>query len=159
MSESESESENEYFYCKCDDINEVLNWIRLVIDEFIKTEEETRYYLHIPTSVIGNLFDFKRSIPDLLDVYEKFFIDDESDQTAILEHCRYREKYIGDKKFHLMLFFSYIDEDNENLEIQTVAYWSQDDSDDDSDKFSDYVSEEKTDEHISEHSDDAMDDD
>lgn len=135
--ESDNESEDLINVRECDDVSDVLNWLRLTVAEFLTAGEETRYYLFIPSRLIGNLIAFKKSLADLLDIYERYLLDEDDDPTG-LEPCRFREKYVNDEKFNLMLFFSYADEDNEMMEIQAVAFWDDDDSDDDSDRHSDH---------------------
>lgn len=140
MSEHESDNESEDLINvrECDDVSDVLNWLRLTVAEFLTAGEQTRYYLFIPSRLIGNLIAFKKSLADLLDIYERYLLDEDDDPTG-LEPCRFREKYVNDEKFNLMLFFSYADEDNEMLEIQAVAFWDDDDdSDDDSDLHSEH---------------------
>lgn len=129
-----SESEENNITCRCDDMSDVLNWIRLAIDEYQKTNEEKIYFIYIPAVLVGDLIAFKRSIPELVDVFEENIIDYEYDQTG-LEYSKYSENYIGVEKFTMLLFFEYERENSENLEIQVHVYFEE---------YSDDMSEEDT---------------
>lgn len=129
-----SESEENNITCRCDDMSDVLNWIRLAIDEYQKTNEEKIYFIYIPAVLIGDLIAFKRSIPELVDVFEENIIDYEYDKTG-LEYSKYSENYIGIEKFTMLLFFEYERENSENLEIQVHVYFEE---------YSDDMSEEDT---------------
>jgi hypothetical protein len=146
MSESDCESEEKNIACECDDMSDVLNWIRLAIDEYQKTKEEKIYFIYIPAVLVGDLITFKKSIPELVDVFEEIVIEPEYDRTG-LEHSKYSENYIGVDNFTMLLFFKYEDENSEILEIQVHVFFEE---------YSDDMSEEST---QPENSDEDVDED
>ncbi len=117
-------NQGEYIIYNCPTVNDVLWRIRFTIDQYLETDQEIRSCMRIPTRLIGDLIAFKNSLPNLLDVFKEIVFDCDEDETE-LEFCKFSESYIGQKKFFLNLFFEYVDESKEILEIYAVAYYNE----------------------------------
>jgi len=101
-------------------INDIYDKIRYIINEYCNYKKEISSIMHIPKYLIPDLIAFKKTISTVLDITEEVvFTDNESE----LEFCKFSEKYDDPNEFYLNLFFKYVDDNNEILEIKAIVYY------------------------------------